>query len=100
MVPTPNTPAVLVADFSVLLPGLYLGGALLVGAVVIAVVSRWRRTNARTPTSEASDQLAQFRSLYERGEISQEEFDRLRALLGGQLRAGLVVPPPKPAPPR
>ncbi len=95
---------------SLLLPGLYLVGALLVGAVVIALVGRWRRA-PRSGTADASAQLAEFRSLYEEGEMSQEEFDRVRALLGEEIRgksglpAGAAPPatpsvaaPPKPDP--
>ena len=35
--------------------------------------------------------------MYERGEMSREEFERVRTLLGGQLRQELNVPvPPQP----
>jgi hypothetical protein len=99
MVPTGKGLALLAAPFdpSVLLPGLYLAGALLVGAALIALIGRWRR-RAEPDSPGPSEQLAHFRSLYERGLLSQEEFERLRALLGGQLRESLDVPPP-PAPP-
>jgi hypothetical protein len=72
--------------------GLYLGGALLVGAVVIALLNRWRRRSAEDRLTPA-DQLTQFRSLYEQGLLSQEEFERLRQLLGGQIRQEMGVPP-------
>jgi hypothetical protein len=85
----------LAADLSILLPGVYLAGALLVGAVIVGVVSRWRRLT-RGPTCSPSDQLAHFRSLYERGAISEEEFNRLRAVLGGELRRTLNVPANQP----
>jgi hypothetical protein len=82
----------------VLVYGASLAGALLIGAVVIALVGRWRRRTAReTDALNASEQLAHFRTLYERGTISQEEYNRLRALLGSQLREALDVPPPAPA---
>jgi hypothetical protein len=80
-----------------LMAGLYLGGTLLAGAVVIALVKRWRkRTDPVSLTPSA--QLAQFRSLYEEGAISQEEFERLRSLLGGQMRQDLNVLARRPAP--
>jgi hypothetical protein len=66
---------------------------LLVGALVIYFVDRWRkRTRAVSPPT--NDQLAHFRSLYERGEMSAEEFDRVKALLAGQLRKEMNVPAP------
>ena len=75
----------------VLTAGLSLGGTLLAGAVVIALVKRWRK-RADSEGLSPSAQLAQFRSLYEEGAISKEEFDRLRSLLGGQMREDLNVP--------
>ena len=71
-------------DPSLLLNSLYLVAILLAGALLIALVNSWRRKGERR--LGASDQLAQYRTLYEEGEISQEEFDRLRSLLGGQIR--------------
>src|SRR5262245_17448941 len=78
-----------------LLPTLFLVGALLLGALIIAVVRRWQRNNvSRGP--DASDQLAQFRTLYEQGAISEEEYKRLRTILGGELRRALEIPGQKP----
>jgi Short C-terminal domain len=79
-----------------LYPGLYLVGALLLGAAVIAVVGRWRQRSA-VESPSASDQLAQFRALYDKGEISREEFERLRAHLGGQLLPRRQPPAAAPA---
>jgi hypothetical protein len=78
---------------SILITGALLAGTLLLGALLIAALGRWRRRPAPVSPS-ASDQLAQYRALYEKGAISQEEFDRLRAHLGGQLRQDLNLPPP------
>jgi hypothetical protein len=71
--------------------GLLAAGALLVGAFIVAVANRWRRRGDERPS--ASDQLAQFRSLYDQGHMSKEEFDRIRARLGGQLREEMALPP-------
>src|SRR4051812_41372066 len=76
--------------------GLSLAGALLVGAVLLALFNRWHRRSEPDSLSPGA-QLAEYRRLYEEGVISQEEFDRLRALLGGQLRQALEVPPALPA---
>jgi hypothetical protein len=62
---------------------LTLCGALLLGAVIIAVTQRWRRR--ADDRLSASDQLATFRELYEEGELSEDEFNSLRKLLGGQM---------------
>jgi hypothetical protein len=85
-----------------------LAGALLLGAVIIGFVRRWQQMNSRGIT--ANEQLAQYRTLYDRGELSEDEFRRLRDLLTVQIRkdSGLltdkppseaVAPPPAEMPP-
>jgi hypothetical protein len=80
-------PAAASWDPSILWYGLYLAGALLIGAVVVEMFRRYRRAEHRSERLSPSDQLAQYRSLYEQGAISEEEFNSLRDLLGGELRA-------------
>ena len=89
--------ALLGADWRppLLTAGLYLAGALLAAAVLLALLQRWRRRSAGDRLSPA-DQLAQFRSLYDQGLLSQEEFERLRNLLGGAIRRELGVPAAAP----
>jgi hypothetical protein len=70
---------------------LTLVGVLLLGAVAVAVTARWRK-RFRNDDLSASDQLAEFRSLYLEGAISKDEFERLRAVLGGEMRKELQVP--------
>jgi hypothetical protein len=96
---TGMTLPLMAADLSILVPGLYLAGALLLGALIVGAVSHWRR-QTRPRGQPVSDQLAHFRSLYEQGAISEEEFNRLRGVLGGELRRTLEVPAvPAPNPP-
>jgi hypothetical protein len=85
-----------------LVTGLCLAAALLVAAGVLALLRRWWQRGGPEEDQSPSAQLAHFRSLYESGTISQEEFDRLRALLGARLRETMGMPPPvveKPAQP-
>src|SRR5258708_30848366 len=65
--------------------GLGLCAALLIGAAAIALVKRWRQKDAAVTMSD-SEQLAAYRSLYDQGVMSKEEFDRVRTLLGNKLR--------------
>jgi hypothetical protein len=76
-----------------------LVAALLLGAIVVAAVQRWRRRAESMDDVSPTAQLAHFRSLYEAGTISQEEFERLRSLLGGRMRDSLGVPAPRPPQP-
>jgi hypothetical protein len=98
MIPTGQTVVVLAVAgewLDLLFYGTCLAVALLLAALVIEVVRRWSRRGPATPS--ASDQLGQYRALYRRGEISQQEFDRLRAVLGGEIVAH-AKPPAPPAP--
>jgi hypothetical protein len=98
-IPAGRLPLLFGINLSMLIPGLYLAGALLLAAIVIAAIRRWRRDEER-PVGP-NDQLAQFRTLYEQGAISEEEFKRLRNVLGGEMRKALDMPlrPPAAAPP-
>jgi hypothetical protein len=65
------------------------------GVVVIAWTNRWRKQPEANNLSP-SDQLTQYRALYEAGTLSKEEFDRVRALLAAHMRSELQVPPTAP----
>src|SRR5436309_8249967 len=70
-----------------------LAGALILGAAVLALIDRWRKRQTNE-TLATHDQLASFRLLYERGELSHDEFERIRQQLLVRLKTG-----PAPAPP-
>jgi hypothetical protein len=95
--PSPSLPKL---SGQLLWAALPLIGALLLAALVIYFVDRWRkRAAAAEDVTAPTDQLSHFRSLYERGEMSPEEFERVKALLAGQLRRELKLPGPHPAAP-
>ena len=60
-------------------PGLTVVAAFLLGVAVIVCLERWRRRREAPPTPEAN--LETFRTLHEQGQISREEFERIRARL-------------------
>jgi hypothetical protein len=65
---------------------------LLLGALIFAWLDRWRKRPDReilTPT----DQLTAFRQSYDRGEMSQQEYERIRATLAPKVRAQVNLPP-------
>jgi hypothetical protein len=66
-------------------------GLVLLGVLVIAWLDRWRKQSGSASCS-ANDQLAEFRELRERGELSAEEFERIRASLEPRLREELNLP--------
>lgn len=73
----------------------------LLGAMLISFLNKWRKWNDRTSITP-DQQLSSFRQLYEAGELSQEEFDRIQGRLRSRIRAKLDGPegpagtPPKP----
>jgi hypothetical protein len=74
---------------------LALLGFVLVALVVLYLVMRWWK-DAGSGSPSASDQLSEFRTLYEQGQISREEFDRLRSLLGERMVREVERQPPAP----
>lgn len=88
------------AKMQLLATCLSLVAALLVAALVIALVKRWQRRRAAEEDCSPSAQLAHYRALYEAGTLSAEEFERLRTVLGGRIRASLGVPAPSAKPPQ
>ena len=77
---------------------LLLMAVLVIAALVIIVVGRWAK-RPRQPAGTSSDELAHFRLLYERGECSREEYERIRSRLVPRLRKEIDVPAPSPEPP-
>lgn len=93
--------AILLADdikFRILWPTLGLVAVFLVGAVVFSLLDRWRKRN-RIEGMSAGDQLTHFRELRDKGTITQEEYERIRSQLAGDLRKELNVPVPAPTKP-
>lgn len=84
-------------DPALFVPTMLFIGALLIGAVIVAFVRRWQQVNRRFSPS-ASDQLAEFRSLYERGQMTEEEFNRVRGKLNAEIRKAMDLPAPLPPP--
>src|SRR5437016_2203647 len=86
-------------DSRFLLAAAGLVALILAGALVIAWLERWRKRSV-SDAPDLGDELAQFRELYERGELSQAEFERIRGKLTGQLLKQLNVPNIKAAGPQ
>jgi hypothetical protein len=74
---------------------LVLAAAIAVGVMVIAILKRWREYETAEEPS-ANEQLAHFRQLYEQGELSDDEFARIKARLSEQLRQELDMPAAPP----
>lgn len=69
-----------------------LVAALLAGAVAITLVDRWRKRQALAETAESGEELTGFRTMYERGEITEAEYARLRQKVAGRVKATAAAP--------
>jgi hypothetical protein len=96
MDPQPPAPQPSLLDPQLLWATIALVATLLLAAVIFAWVDRWRKRLDRE-TSTPADQLTVFRLSYEQGELSQEEYERIRARLAPQMKQPTNVPgKPKP----
>ena len=77
-------------------PAAWLAFGLLVTALVLVVVDRWRKRQSRGGSSFGS--LSEYRQMYEDGELTEAEYNKLRAKLAPKIKAELKVKPPSPAP--
>ena len=91
MDPLADHPRLTLLDPQLLWATFALIATLLLGALIFAWLDRWRKrpeAGVLTP----GEQLASFRSSYERGELSQGEYERIRAKLAPKLRQQLDLP--------
>lgn len=88
---------------------LAIAGALLAGGFAIYLVDRWRKAGA-VPTDGGVAELTGFRGMLARGEITEEEYNRLRSKVASRVKTpaaagGTTSPvaadgtPPAPTPP-
>lgn len=75
-----------------------LAAALLVGAVAIYLVDKWRKRELLRDHEEALE-LTDFRGMFERGEITKPEYDKLRQKVADRAKGASTPPPTASAPP-
>lgn len=76
---------------------LLLMGVVLGAGVLIMFLTKWVKRIGSQKT--LGDDGISFRVLYERGELTEEEYQKIRARLGQKLRQDLNVPAPPSAAP-
>ncbi|HMP01881.1 MAG TPA: hypothetical protein PKD86_06650 [Gemmatales bacterium] len=79
-------------------PALWLVGALLLGAVGIAVLKKMQRPEPTDPEAVVHAQLAAFRAAHEAGEMTTEEFKKVKEKLTPKIKEMGQKPPEPPAP--
>jgi len=76
-----------------------LAGALLFGAFAVWMVDKWRKKSETKP--DATGELTGFRGMFDRGEITQDEYAKLRERVAQRVKTPPKPPdsPPSPTPP-
>jgi hypothetical protein len=73
-----------------LLVGL-MAAALIVGAVVVWAVDRWRK-RITSDAGRSGEELTSFRAMYERGEITEEEYNKVRNKVATRVKTAPAAP--------
>jgi hypothetical protein len=74
-----------------------IAAALLAGGVVLYLVDRWRKRGLGPDTAEAAAEMTGFRGMLERGEITEEEYARLRSKAAAKMKAAPAAETRSPA---
>ena len=88
-----------VKDPSFIVWSLVLAGVLLLAAVLLVLFDRWRKRPTGETARETAFSLNSFRELYENGELTEAEYNKIRAKMTAKLKEkiGGSSPPPLPA---
>jgi hypothetical protein len=77
----------------ILTASLWMVGILLAGAILLTILKRIQSRREAAQPSSAQEQLAQFREAFDRGDMSAEEYQRVKGLLADNIREQPTVPP-------
>lgn len=80
---------------------LVFAGVLLVAAVVFMIFDRWRKRPTGETARDESFTLSSFKEMYENGELTEAEYEKIKAKWAAKLKAKMGVPtvnPPAPPP--
>lgn len=64
---------------------------LLIGAVVLSFMDRWRKKQLLA-SQDPAEALTSFRTLYEQGELSEEEYQRVRDRVAMKMKESNALP--------
>ncbi|HJZ58563.1 MAG TPA: hypothetical protein VKE74_26720, partial [Gemmataceae bacterium] len=75
-----------------------LVGTLFAAAGIFWLFERWRKRAMAAPTQDAAEELSNFRVMFERGEITEEEYNKLRQKVADRVKAAPAPATPTGAP--
>lgn len=71
--------------FNLALTGMLLAGVLLLGALIVAWVGRSLKDDRKRGVCSPEDQLSEFRTMLEAGELTPQEFEIVKRKLGRKI---------------
>lgn len=71
---------------------------LFAGAFLLLFVDRWKKRQLR-PEDDSTESLTSFRAMYERGELSEEEYQRVRDRVAAKMKREVAAANPSMAAP-
>ncbi|MCE9531260.1 MAG: hypothetical protein K8T89_09085 [Planctomycetes bacterium] len=74
-----------------------LVATLFVGAFVFTWIERWRKRQLSDTPADDLRQLTTFRQMFENGELSKEEYDRIKSKEAQRLKNKLDIKAPGPS---
>lgn len=72
-----------------LLTGAILALVLMAAAILIALMGRWSKSSAHCDLTDPHEEMTRYRLMRDRGQISEEEFERVRLVMQSQIRKQL-----------
>ena len=88
-----------VKDPSFIVWSVVLAGVLLLAAVLFMFFDRWRKRPTGETARDTSMSLSSFRQMYENGELTEAEYQRIRDRMASKLKEKMGVPASPPAVP-
>ena len=82
--------------FSLALTGMLLAGVLLLGAMIVAWVGRSFKDDRKRGICSPEDQLSEFRTMLEAGELTPQEFEIVKRKLGRKISSKDPAPSENP----
>ena len=67
---------------------------LMVGAIIFGIVERWRRKQFEAPVEDSVESLTSFRAMYENGEITRSEYERIRGKVAVRVKGEVAAANP------
>lgn len=97
--PKPGGVSGMVKDQEFIVWSLVFAGVLMLAAVVFLVFDRWRKRPTGESARDVSLSLTSFKEMYENGELTEAEYERIKAKWAAKIKEKTGSPAPPSVPP-